>query len=244
MVQNKFLIDSQALFCFIVGMASSYPTYKSGDDFNDKLSKFVDDIFKRGFDKFENEFKNIDSFVCDVLKESGERDDHELRSSPKKLYLLEAISFKVHDELNREAFNKTKDTLIIMPDCLSVHNPECEKVETEHGDVCKRCMITCPAHLIVELAAKYKAKAIFSKRKLSEQLKYFSDKSGDMGVIGVACIMMLASGMRAAKEVSVPARGVLLNYTGCDHWNDQPFGSEFTFSALESILKEKQDAGN
>ena len=225
-------------------MVANFPTYKLNDDFNDKLSEFVDDIFNSGFNKFEKEFKNIDSFVCSVLNESGERDDHNLRSSPKKLYLIEAISFKVYDELNREAFNKTKDTLIIMPDCLSIHNPECEKVETEYGDVCKRCMITCSTHMIVEVAAKYKAKAIFSKRKLTEQIKHFSEKSGDIGVIGIACIMMLAMGMRTAQEVSVPARGVLLNYTGCDHWNDQPFDSDFTFSSLESILKEKQDVRN
>ncbi|RKX17962.1 MAG: hypothetical protein DRP35_10050 [Candidatus Zixiibacteriota bacterium] len=244
MIQPNILIDRQPKVTLIYAMTGNYPTYNLNDNFDGKLSEFVDDIFQKGFNKFEKEFHNIDSFVCTVLNESGERGDHNLRLSSKKLYLLEAISFKIYDELNRDDFNKAKDTLIIMPDCLSVHNPECEKVETEYGDVCKRCKVTCPAHKIIELATKYKAKAIFSKRKLTEQIKYFSDKSGDMGVIGIACIMMLAMGMRTAQEISIPARGVLLNYTGCDHWNDKPFGSDFTISSLESILKEKQDARN
>ena len=58
-------------------------------------------------------------------------------------------------------------------------------------------------------------------------------------MIGIACIMMLASGMRTAHEVSVPARGVLLSFTGCDHWNDKPFASQFPMEQLENILREK-----
>ena len=44
---------------------------------------------------------------------------------------------------------------------------------------------------------------------------------------------------RTAAEVGVPARGVLLNFCGCDHWNDKPFASEFDMAWLEAILEEK-----
>ena len=78
-----------------------------------------------------------------------------------------------------------------------------------------------------------------SVNKLTEQLEYHAKKLGDVGVIGIACILMLAEGMRTANEVGIPARGVLLNFTGCDHWNDQPFASSFVQDSLKSILEEK-----
>ncbi len=225
-------------------MKNRKPTYSLDANFRQKLNEFTDDFIKSGLKYFEHEFDNIDCFVEKVKNEDGTRDDHKLRLTEKEKYLLELISFRIYDEKNREAFNKTKDTLIVMPHCLSLHNPECEKVDTEYGEVCKRCMATCPAHKIVDIAAKYRAKVIFSKRKLTDQLKHFVEKSGDMGVIGIACILMLSEGMRTADESGIPSRGVLLNSTGCDHWNENPFGSEVTVEWLDEILKEKHEYQN
>lgn len=218
-----------------------------GSGFDQKLNKFVDDFIKDGFEYFADEFERIDSFVENALceKETGtDRDDVDLRINTKDKYLLELVAFKMYDRQNRDEFNKRKNTLIIIPDCLSIHEKECEKVETKYGSVCHRCQNDCQAYQIVEMAKKYRAKVLFSKRSLSAQLKHHADKMGDMGVIGVACIMMLANGMRTAAEVDIPARGVLLNFTGCDHWNDNPFASQFFLESLEKILEEKDAVRN
>lgn len=225
-------------------MKNKAPTYFLPPDFDDKLNSFVDKFISGGFEKFNDEFSGIDGFVKAACADKSDRDDHNLRRSEKERYLLELVSFKMYDRLNRTAFNKTKNTLIIIPDCLSIHEKECEKVEYEFGYVCRKCQENCQAFHIVELAKKYKAKVLFSKRKLTEQLEHHGSKMADMGVIGIACIMMLASGMRTAREVGVPARGVLLGFTGCDHWNEKPFASSFPFDQLETILKEKYEPGN
>ena len=231
------------LVSYIFKMNSKHPTYHLGKDFPQKLEKFVLKFLTDGYEYFGEEFQKIDSFVkqarCE-LETNPERDDLSLRINPKEKYLLELVAFKIYDEINREEFNKRKNTLIIMPDCLSIHESECEKVETKYGSVCKRCQTDCQAYHITELARKYKVKVLFSKRSLTEQLEHHSEKmGGDMAVIGVACMMMLASGMRKANEADIPARGVLLNFTGCDHWNDNPFASKFDLAALEAILEEK-----
>ena len=223
-------------------MTAKHPTYKLNPDSNDKLEKFIKKYLTEGMALFETEFEKIDSFVKQARCEKAtvsKRDDHILRSHPKEHYLLEFTAFKIYDELNREEFNRRRNTLIIMPDCLSIHEKECKKVETKYGFVCHRCQQSCQAYEITELARKYKVKTLFSKRSLSEQLEYHAKKMGDMGVIGVACLMMLSNGMRTAFDVDVPARGVLLNFTGCEHWNDKSFASEFNLDALETILKEK-----
>ncbi len=221
-------------------MAPRIPTYHLGPDFRRKLDQFMSDFKAQGFEQFKEEFAAIEGFVEKVRCEDPDRDAHDLRMTSKLEYLLELVSFKIYDELNREAFNRAQGTLIIMPDCLSIHDTPCQKVEKWYGSICKQCLVGCQSAQIVNLAASYRAKAVFSKRKLERQLKYYRKKmGGDIGVVGIACVLMLANGMRTAAELDIPARGVLLNFSGCDHWNDQPNASEVTLSSLADILEEK-----
>ena len=223
-------------------MENHPPTYQLSENFDNKLNKFVEKFLQTGFETFKEEFKQIDSFVEQALSDNSERNDHSLRRSEKEKYLLELISFKIYDQLNREKFNQCEKTIIIMPDCLSIHDYDCLKTDEDYGDACQSCHPDCQAFQITELEKKYDVLVLFSKRKLSDQLKYQAKQlGGDTSVIGVACIMMLADGMRTAHEIGIPARGVLLNYTGCDHWNDNPFASEFCVDSLKNILEEKYE---
>ena len=215
------------------------PTYRLGPDFDEKLTSFVAALIAASDDIFSNEFARVEDFVEMAKTNTSERDDHALRRTPKPLYLLEAISYKLYDQINRDSFNRTKETLIILPDCLSLHNPDCQKFDGKYGDECLSCAPECQAFQVNELAELYGATALFSKRKLTEQLQYHTAKAGNMGVIGVACILMLADGMRTAMDLGIPVRGVPLDYTGCEHWNDQPFASQFPVEQLRKILEEK-----
>jgi len=218
-------------------MSRKAPTYRLGPDFPIKLDAYVERFLEQGFEFFADEFHGLDDYLAEVLSSSS---PETLRRTPKEKYLLELISFGIYDRLNRDAFNAAAKTLIVMPDCLALHNPDCEKVDRPHGDVCKRCTGTCQVKHMVDLGAKFGATAVFAKRAQTEQLEYFKEKlGGDIGAIGVACINMLADGMRTAADVGVPTRGVLLNFSGCEHWQDKPCASEFGLRWLESILIEK-----
>ena len=222
-------------------MDRQHPTYRLGPEFDRKLSAFVQALISSGWEVFAEEFERVDSFVGGAKLDGRERDDHLLRRTEKPIYLLEAISYKLYDELNREAFNHTKDTLIVMPDCLSLHNPDCLKDDQKWGDFCLQCTPDCRANQIMEIAEQYGATVVFSKRKLEEQIRHFAAKSDNLGIIGVACLLMLANGMRTAMDEGIPVRGVPLGFTGCEHWNDQPFASAFPITQLEMILKEKYE---
>lgn len=217
-------------------MSSKAPSYNLGPGFPEKLDRYIERFLEDGFRFFATEFAGIDGCISQAHN-SGSTEM--LRRTPKEKYLLELVAFGIYDRLNRDAFNRAKHTLIVMPDCLSLHNPQCEKVETDIGEVCKRCTESCQAYQITELARKYRLKTIFSKRKLLEQLKHYAEKMTDLSVVGIACINMLAEGMRVAAEGGVPARGVLLNFSGCEHWQDSECAGEFAMQRLQSILDEK-----
>jgi len=220
------------------------PTYHLGPDFDRKLTEFVTEFLRKGFDTFSEEFANLETFIARANTDPATREDRDLRRTEKEKYLLEAVSFKIYDQLNREAFNRAKDTLIILPDCLRLHNPNCLKTDEKWGDRCQQCLDDCQASQVVDLAERYGIECVFSKRKLEEQIEHYADRSGNLGVIGIGCLLMLANGMRTAHEVGVPTRGVLLNFTGCEHWNDQPCASEFPTPQLEAILREKYGKEN
>lgn len=222
-------------------MTGDAPTYNLGPEFRSRLREYVEQIKDLGYRKFATELGGIDQYV---QKNRQQGTDESLRFTPKDEYLLELISFLMLDDLNREAFNKTEHTLIVMPDCLSLHNPDCLRSDEKSGDICNQCQPDCQASQIVDLAGEYGAHALFSKRKLVQQLEQYKEKLGSVGVIGVACINMLAMGMRSAGEASVPSRGVLLNFSGCEHWKDKPCASEFTLPELEKILREKHERQN
>ncbi|UCC45119.1 MAG: DUF116 domain-containing protein [Candidatus Zixiibacteriota bacterium] len=220
-------------------MCDQAPTYKLGPDFDEKLRRFVRRFIAEGYTEFSKEFANLEQFIAAAEADKGKREDHDLRRTPKEMYLLEAVSFRIYDDLDQEGFNRARDTLIILPDCLRLHNPDCQMEDGDWGDICQECTPECQAYQVCELAQKYGAEVYFSKRALPDQLKHYADRSGDLGVVGVACLMMLAMGMRIARDLKVPVRGVPLNFTGCEHWNDQPFASAFDFDRLKAILEEK-----
>jgi hypothetical protein len=220
-------------------MSKRPPTYRLGPEFYDKLQSFAERFVADGYSVFSGEFAQLDGFIAGAIADTSTRDDHNLRRSAKEKYVLEAVSFWIHDQINREAFNRTKDTLIVLPDCLSLDNPDCQKIDRKWGEECQQCRPDCQAYRIHEIADRYGARVVFSKRKLAEQIEHYADGSPDLGIVGIACLIMLAEGMRKAAEANVPARGVLLNFSGCEHWNDQPCASEFTMQRLTTILEEK-----
>ncbi len=222
-------------------MSDRAPTYHLGPDFYERLEKFVEGFLGDGFSAFEKEFWGLDEYIAKAHADTSGSNDIRLRRIAKEKYLLEMVNFFVLDRLNREAFNKAKDTLIVMPDCLTLHNPDCLRIDEKWGDICMRCEPTCQAFEIMDIADRYGLEVVFSKRKLTEQLEYFSEKSGDLSVVGIACINMLAEGMRSAADAGVPARGVLLDFSGCEHWQNPPCASKFQLTRLENILKEKYD---
>ena len=215
-------------------------TFRLGDDFYDKLSGFTDKFLSDGFALFKKEFANIDGFLEKARADQSDRKDQSFRLSPKEKYLLEAVYYEIMDRINREAFNEAKHTVIILPDCMALMQDKCKKVRTKYGKTCDQCVPNCEINKINQLAQKYDIKCYFSKRALTEQIEKIKKDKKSLSVIGIACLLTLASGMRSARDAGVPSRGVFLNFTGCEHWaGDHPIVTETTISRLEAILEEK-----
>ena len=207
-------------------------TFRLGDDFYDKLDAFTNRFLKDGFDLFAGEFANIDQFRERALADSDNRTDASFRRNPKEMYLLEAVYYQIMERINREAFNRAENTVLILPDCMSLLMDKCKRERTSYGKICTRCVPNCRINKIMQIADRYHLEGYFSKRALTEQLSNIKKDKPSLAVT-------LASGMRSAKEAGVPSRGVFLNFTGCEHWADHPFPTETTVDRVRAILEEK-----
>lgn len=145
-------------------------TYRLGDDFYDRLNSFADKILDDGLALFQSEFAQINNFYEKATQDISSRDDHEFRRSQKPLYLLEAIYFKILDNLNNEQFNKANDTVLILPQCLALMQDKCKRKRGKYGKKCGGCVPNCQINQIMKVSEKYGIEGYFSKRKLEQQL--------------------------------------------------------------------------
>jgi uncharacterized protein len=216
-------------------------TYRLGDNFYDKLDSFTKKVLAEGMELFGDEFKNIDQFYETALSDNSKRDDHNFRRTAKPFYLIESLYYQIFDDFNRPAFNAAKETVIILPNCLALMQDKCKRKKTRFGEKCDHCVPNCQINKIITIADRYGVEGYFSKRNLEKQLAKMKKRKPSLSVIGISCLLTLASGMRTAKELDIPSRGVFLNFTGCDHWSDRPFSTETAINRIESILKEKYE---
>ncbi|UCD94455.1 MAG: DUF116 domain-containing protein [Candidatus Zixiibacteriota bacterium] len=214
-------------------------TFRLGDDFYDKLDRFTKKVLEEGFELFKEEFKNIDGFYEKALKDTSKHKALTFIRTPKHLYLIEALYYQAFEYINREAFNKAEETVIILPDCLALMGDKCKRKRKKLGKICTRCVPNCQINRIMQIADEYNVEGYYSKRALTEQIQKIKKRKPSLAVIGISCILTMASGMRSAKEAGVPSRGVFLNFTGCEHWAGKPFPTETAVERVKAILEEK-----
>jgi hypothetical protein len=236
------MVEAGAGEPYISSMERKLPTYLLGPDFDRKLTSFAAAFLSAGQEVFEKEFALVAPFVKQAQEDQSERDDHRLRGTPQEYYLLEALAYKIYDMENRERFNQTDKTLLVLPHCLTLDNPFCERVDLAHGDKCIGCKSDCTVNGIRELGEQYGAEVVFSKRALKEQISHYAELHKNLGVIGIGCLLMLAPGMRTAIDLDIPVRGIPLDYCGCDHWTEEPFATAFSIDRLKAMLEEKDAA--
>ncbi|HEY3358638.1 MAG TPA: DUF116 domain-containing protein [Polyangia bacterium] len=119
---------------------------------------------------------------------------------------------------------------------------DCLREETDCGARCRRCRPDCLIGDLTEAAERHGAEAYFSVRERAGQFKALLRGGPDLAVLGVACIWMLAHGMRSAEEARIPSQGVLLNYAACEHWTDRPASTDAVVARVDEILRAKAAA--
>ncbi len=211
-----------------------------GLDIYARLDDFVDRFLLTADEDIGGAFGKIPDY-CRLASQQKDHEEYELRRTPLQRYYLELLSYVILSRQFRDDFAEKLDTVLILPDCLAIRLDKCEKKRTRYGNRCTACDDDCTINEITQVATKYGAGAFFADMGYEKQFKaMIQGKYKDLSVVGVACIMMLAGGMRAAEEAGIPSQGVLLNYCGCEHWVDDQFVTDAVVAKVEEVLRGKE----
>ena len=181
---------------------------------------------------------NIPKFLEGIRGETG-RDDERYRQTTRERYAVELLACSVMARQFWPAFVERRQTVLILPDCLRIQEEGCARRETRAGSACTMCHRHCLVGRMTETGRRFGAPAFFSDIDHTRQFKALKKLYPELSVVGVACVLMLADGMRAAEAAGIPSQGVLLTYCGCDHWTDDTFTTHTAVERLESILAAK-----
>jgi hypothetical protein len=223
------------------------PTYDlrklgEGPAIHERLEALADRMLAVAGEEVGCAFARVPAFAEQARAERAGSDEY-FRRTTRERYLAELFACVVMNRQFWPEFVARRDTVLILPDCLRRRGEECERKRSRAGMRCTACEETCAVGRMTVAAAKRGAGAVFSTGEHGKQFRRLQrGRFKDLSVIGVACIWMLASGMREAEEAGVPSQGVLLNYCGCEHWADQPHVTDAVVERVVDILDAKARA--
>ncbi|MGE5236772.1 MAG: DUF116 domain-containing protein [Acidobacteriota bacterium] len=181
-------------------------------------------------------FTAVPAFADRAGRELDRREEY-YRRTTRERYVVELVACVVMARQFWPEFVARRDTVLILPDCLRRKGEGCKRKATRYGSRCTACDPECAVCRMTVAAARCGASAYFADRDHGRQFRALrKGRYRDLSVLGVACIWMLAAGMRAAEEAGVPSQGVLLNFCGCEHWADVPMVTEAVVERVEAIL--------
>jgi hypothetical protein len=206
-----------------------------------RLNRLADRFLEVAEIEVGRAFAGVPAFA-ELARLEGGRDGEYYRRTTRERYLVELLACVVMSRQFWQEFAARHDTVLILPDCLRRQGSACKRKRTRYGTRCTACDPECAVCRMTVAAARRGAAAYFSDMEHEKQFRaLMRGPYRDLSVLGVACIWMLASGMRAAEVAGVPSQGVLLNFCGCEHWCDEPVVTDAVVEQVEAILAAKSE---
>lgn len=182
--------------------------------------------------------------VDDFLKLAEEtykyREDYITCRKKEVEYHLNMVGAEIMNNSYREQFLKTKEKRLLLPSCMRFKNNDCKAIKTEEGYICAHCTNSCNVNKYDKLGKDYNFKVYIihheSNMTITRKFEY-----GDIGIVGVACVLNLISGGFKARSLGFVPQCVFLDYCGCkSHWHENGIVTDINEDKLLYILGVKK----
>lgn len=171
--------------------------------------------------------------------------ENEIFCSRKRVeYHMNMIGAELMNRAFQHDFARTKEQRVLVPICMRKHgNDSCKAIRMEEGYACKGCAKDCQVHIITKLGSQYHFK-VYMIPHASTAFGHEGIQKGDVGIVGVACVLNLIGGGYQAKALGYEPQCVILNYTGCvQHWHESGLSTSIDLNRLVRIF-ESRSSGN
>jgi len=216
------------------------PTYLLDTDFGEKSREFRKEFLALARPRFSREMANVCSYIA-RSRENPVQKNFAWSRFPEEFYFVEITTIAVLNDALWDDFCRADHTIIFIPDCLSLMKDKCKRKGKKYLEQCDQCVPNCVVNKIVSLKEKYDFREVFAYRDQTEQFDVLKKKYKSVSFFGIACILMLAEGMRSSMANGVPAHGVPLKYCGCEHWKEEPVATDTDLAEIERALALKTE---
>ncbi|MFT8313681.1 MAG: DUF116 domain-containing protein [Clostridium sp.] len=184
--------------------------------------------------------RNVNLFLKNEYPKHKFKEDIILCGRQRVEYHLNMVGAEIMNRAFRDDFFKTRIKKLLLPICMRYNNEKnCKAKHTEEGYVCGSCTAECRVSKLTEMGKKYGFEILIISHGSSafreEKVKY-----GEIGIVGVACVLNLMSGGWKARNLNLVPQCVILDYCGCkNHWSNEGIVTDINVNQLKEILDVK-----
>jgi len=162
--------------------------------------------------------------------------DKELLNT-REQYYLNMVEFELVNRIHKKRFQDANFRIALLPYCLKETHTNCKASPDEIDFVCRGCLKTCYINKLSTVLRDHAVNPyILSRGSLKSIFSKLTSKHGNIGVLGIACIVELIQGMRFCMKAKLPVMGLPLNANRCPRWMGEFFETSVDLQALENIL--------
>jgi len=197
--------------------------------------KLTEEFAATSLDVLGKYTENVEDFLEKEVPKHRHRYDARLLSRTRLEYHLGMIGTEILSRAYRQRFIAAKHKMVIVPPCMCAPAERCKAIETPFGAKCQACTPGCRVNQITKLGEKRG----FSVTMIPDDVKVFGSgkDNGDVGLVGVACVLTNWNGGWDAGTAGIPAQGLLLDYVGCNrHWDKVGIPTDTNLKKLQEIL--------
>ncbi|UZW15654.1 DUF116 domain-containing protein [Clostridium pasteurianum] len=186
---------------------------------------------------------NVETFLKDEYPKHKFKEDVILCGRQRIEYHLNMTGAEIMNRSFRTDFLKTKIKKLLLPVCMRYNNEKnCKAQYTEDGYTCKDCIENCKVNKLSKMGKKYGFEVLIIPHG-SSAFKEKKISYGEIGIVGVACVLNLMSGGWKARRFNLVPQCVILDYCGCKkHWSNKGIVTDININQLKQVLNSGGDS--
>lgn len=188
--------------------------------------------------KLQKEFSPFTKSAAEYLRELPlkKRWDRILATSEEQ-YHLYMLEIELQNRLNAKSFQNCDTKLAFLPHCLRDFKAECQSAKHGEDYVCRGCSEVCNINAVSKMLHRHGVQPyIWMTANLRSLFRKLKKEGRHLGVLGIACIPELVSGMRMCACAEVPVVGIPLDANRCARWWGEFYHNTVNLQQLEKLL--------
>jgi hypothetical protein len=152
-------------------------------------------------------------------------------------YYLYMLEIELTNRLYAASFRLSEKKIALLPHCLRDFTVECKAAPDGFDYKCRHCSKICYQNEVSTLLTNHGIEAnIWMGANLKKEAKLLMKRGMTLGVLGIACIPELVSGMRACQKYNLPVVGLPLDANRCIRWFGDFHENSVNLEMLEKLV--------